>query len=554
MRLKSSSLLPVMMVSALCLAASTAPVAIRVEVAPLGVSGAGTEVAVMIQVSPEDRARIGANAMVRIELDGEAPPGQSPLWAVRVKSDGGARVTTVWPPGEYHLKVEIASPSGQDTGLWVGTVRIPSFGDDGAVSEPPVIPTPVPEPDHETVAATASGAAVVAAPAVDAATPPHPPSPAAEELQEIAEHRPEPASAPEQPVVATAAVAGAAIAASEPAPEPQPEVVAVEKEAKTPEPEPPSESETTATEEAVPPPVAEPLRASESAPVVEPLRSGAAPVAAAAKAVPAPVPDDVAANIEAWADAGPQTTDMTAVVSRDREPVSGLIPAALRLQVGKDEVPIVAIGDAGNSPLYLGVAVDLSPEQVYQIPAIGCALAPLAERTRGGRGRVFVATDSDQSGWDVDPGKISEALESPVGGDLATLVISSLARFEGQRGRTFLILVTDGRFDTSKAAWGDAAAAVDRAGIPILVLALWDDRFPQRARKNLQQITAASGGRLFLVQAGDQLGGGVERFGRIIDAGVALRFQRPPGMKSPTSVSLKADDRTVEVTAPKMIR
>ena len=181
-------------------------------------------------------------------------------------------------------------------------------------------------------------------------------------------------------------------------------------------------------------------------------------------------------------------------------------------------------------------------------------MAPLAERAGGGRGRVFVATDGDQSGWDVDPGKISEALGSPAGTHLATLVITSLARFEGQRGRSFLILVTDGRFDTSKAVWSDAAMAVDRAGVPILVLALWDKKFPQKARKQLQQIAAASGGRLFLIQAPDQLAGAVERYGRVIDAGVALRFQKPPGMKSPSTVSLKANDRSIEITAPKMIR
>ena len=564
MKSKSSSLLPIIIVGALCLAAS-APVAIRVGVEPLRASGAGTEVAVMIQVSPEDRSRIGANAMVRIELDGEVPPGQSPLWAVRVKSDGGARVTTVWPPGEHHLKVEIASPSGNDTGLWVGTVRIPSFGDVNVVVEPPAVRTPVPEPDP---------APPAAAPASDAATTPTTPSPSADEPQEATENQPESTSAPEPPVVTTAAVAGAVIAAPPPLPEPQPapaaieeagkppesepqlepDPAAIEEEVKLPEPEPQPEPEPTAIEEETTPPIAEPLPATAPAAVVEPLRSDAAPAAAVAATAPAPLPDDVAATYEAWADTGQQTTEMTAVVSRGRDPIPDLTPAALRLQVGKDDVPIVAIGDVGNSPLYLGVAVDLSPEQVSKWPAVASALAPLAERTGGGRGRVFVATDGDQSGWKIDPEKISEALGSPAGGDLATLVITSLARFEGQRGRSFLILVTDGRFDTSKAIWDDAAMAVNRAGVPILVVALWDKKFPQRARKHLQQMAAASGGRLFLIQAPDQLGGAVERFGRVIDAGVSLRFQRPPGMKSPSPVSVKASDQSIEITAPKMIR
>jgi hypothetical protein len=324
--------------------------------------------------------------------------------------------------------------------------------------------------------------------------------------------------------------------------------------APAPEPEPESETEITTIEETTPPPIAVPLRSTEPAPVVEPLRTEPATAAAVAEAVPVPLPDDVAAAYEAWADTDPGTTDLTVIVSRGREPVPGLTPGALRLRIAKTEVPIAGVGDAGNSPLYLGVAVDLSPADVSGWPAIGRGLEPLAERVGGGRGRFFVATDGNETDWDVDPGEISEALKSPAGSDLAALIVASLAHFEGQRGRTILILLTDGHFETSKSTWSDATAAVDRAGVPILVLALWNDEFPQRARKTLQQIAAASGGRLFLVQGTEQLGGAVERYGRIIDAGVALRFQMPVGLKSPSPISVEANDRSIKVTAPKMIR
>jgi len=591
---KRSSLFLALITVALT-ASAAAPVAIRVEIEPLGASGAATEVAVIIRISPEDRTRVGANAMVRIELDGEVPPGQSPLWAVRVKSDGGARVTTVWPPGEHHLKVEIASPSGEETGLWVGTVRIPSFGEKSEVTEPPSTQSPDPDADSAPATVTVSGTVVAKTtgdsfsskvdvsttpPIPDDGTAATPPDAAAVESQGPKEGKPEPE--PEQPPVETATVAavGVAIAASaappqlpsepEPVPEPEPEQPPIETAAVTaagatmaksepkptppPKPAPETEVEIITIEETVQPAIAEPLRSAEPAAVVEPLRTETATVAAVEKAAPVPLPDDVAAAYEAWTDADLGTTDMTVIVSRGRESVPGLTLDALRLRIAKTEIPIAGIGDAGNSPLFLGVAVDLSPADVSKWPAISRGLEPLAERVGGGRGRIFVATDGYETDWEVDPGKFSEALSSPAGGDLAALIVTSLARFEGQRGRTFLILLTDGRFDTSKAVWADATAAVDRAGVPILVLAMWDDEFPQRARKTLQQIAAASGGRLFLVQGIDQFGGVVERYGRTIDAGIALRFEMPAGMKSPSPVSVEADDRTVKVTAPKMIR
>nr|MCU0234502.1 hypothetical protein [Thermoanaerobaculales bacterium] len=141
------------------------PVAVRVEVQPLGAGEDGTRVAVLVRVAPEDRGRIGRNAMVRVELDGEPAPGQSPLWAVRMADDGSARIETLWPPGEHRLELEIASPSGAERGLWVGTVRIPGIVErrtgDGA---PAAAPEPAPGPPAVERAAPEAPAAQAPAP------------------------------------------------------------------------------------------------------------------------------------------------------------------------------------------------------------------------------------------------------------------------------------------------------------------------------------------------------------------------------------------------------
>ena len=76
----------------------------------------------------------------------------------------------------------------------------------------------------------------------------------------------------------------------------------------------------------------------------------------------------------------------------------------------------------------------------------------------------------------------------------------------------------------------------------------------QKIRKNLQRVTADSGGSLFLVQGVSQLGGVVERYGRLIDAGVAVRYRRKAGTEGPQAISLAATDRTLEVSSPKTVR
>ena len=502
--------------------AAAAPVAMRVEVEPLGSTGEETRVAVIVQVSPEDRGRIGKNPIVRIELDGEVPPGQSPMWAARMEDDGSTRVETVWPPGEHDLKVEIEDPSGEHRGLWVGRVRIP-----GNQSEPtPVLPTPTPSPIP---------------------TPPPMPTPTAAvptpvpEAENVAEPDPEPeiAESSEEdgemegaaPVVAVGAAAAAAVQEDKPGSE----------ETRNPADQP----------------IVEPLRSTEPAPTTESLPAEPQPTAETgdpAQSAKATAPETLSA-IDAWQDATPGTTDLTVIVSRDRQPVFGLESGDLSLEIGGVSVSIEKIGDAENAPLLLGFAVDLSPDGVANWPQVSRMLAPLVQRAEGGLGRLFAVTGGEATDWDAAPGRLDELLPNPSGGDLTGLIDRALERFDGERGRTFLVLVTDGRTNPTKAAWKAANQRIAESGVPVLVIALWDEGFSNKMRKGLQQLSAASGGRLFQVLGVEQLDGAVDRYGPVLDSGVALRFQPPQRSKpGPAQVSVKAGDRSIEVTAPKTIR
>ena len=587
-------------------AVADAPVAVRVEIESLAVEADGTRVALTVQVSPEDRSRIGKNAMVRIALDGDAPPGQSPLWAVRIESDGSGRIETVWPPGEHALRVDIASPSGEHTGLWVGTVRIPgataeTVGSDDRAEplEPAPVPTPVPVP---TPAAEIDDTAVAAAAAVMAPVPDVPA--AVEEPVKIAEALDE---AP--PDVTPPEVEG--MAASVQAPEPPPAAaIRVEDEIVTVAvPESPEVAQETvpvvevveesepdldeatpeaiagaiavaaatvpeATAETIPEPAAPTDRESPNVPdqdvepeaaVVEPLRADATPQSPGPDSAATPAPDkavessqppptEMAAAFQEWVNADPATTDLTVVVFRGNEPATGLTAADFRVRIdGKDAV-VEAVGDAASAPLQLGVAVDVASGSAAGWSQSGGRLFSLVQRARGGRGHVFFAADGRIGIWDAGPGEARGGPASVSAGGLTSLIIDSLGRFEGHRGRAFLVVVTDGRSDADKAAWKAAADAATRAGVPVLVIALWDDNFSGRIRKNLKEIAESSGGGLFLVQGSDQLDRAAERFGPMIDAGVALRLLLPPGVTLPAQVSVEATEKSLEVTAPKGVR
>ena len=587
-------------------AVADAPVAVRVEIESLAVEADGTRVALTVRVSPEDRSRIGKNAMVRIALDGDAPPGQSPLWAVRIESDGSGRIETVWPPGEHALRVDIASPSGEHTGLWVGTVRIPGataetvLSDDRAEPlEPAPVPTPVPVPtpaaEIDDTAAAAAAAVMAPVPDVPAAVEEPveitetfdeaPPDMTPPEVEGIAAS----VQAPEPPSAAAILVEDEIVTVAVPAsPEITQETVPVVEVVEEAEPDldeatpeaiagaiaAAAATVPEATAETIPEPVAPTDRESPNVPdqkvepeaaVIEPLRADATPPSPGPDSAAAPAPDkavesaqpppaEVAAAFEEWANADSATSDLTVVVFRGSEPATGLTAADFRVRIdGKDAV-VEAVGDADRAPLQLGVAVDVASGSAAGWSQSGGRLFSLVQRVGGGRGHVFFAADGRVGAWDSGPGDARGGPASVSSGGLTSLIVDALGRFEGRRGRAFLVVVTDGRSDADKAAWKAATNAAARAGVPVLVIALWDNNFNDRIRRNLKTIGESSGGGLFLVQGSDQLDRAADRFGPMIDAGVALRLLLPPGVTLPAQVSVEAAEKSLEVTAPKGVR
>lgn len=592
MNILKRTALCVVVATAVC-ANAAAPVAVRVEIETLEVEAGGTNVLLTVQVSPEDRSRIGKNAMVRVELDGDVPPGQSPMWAVRIEGDGSGRIETVWPPGEHALRVEIASPSGEHTGLWVGTVRIPGAEAEAPVEElvplaPESPPAAVEEPE-DTQAMAEAGAvaesedeqllaaetALVATEIVEESmeeqpiqeTDPgsaddlvedstqEPPRQADTDVAAVAE--PPVESAPveidvveeveagepgldAETLVGTAAAAGSSTGAA-----PTEPGMSVEK------PEAPESAASSAETEQV---TVEPLRGESPRPETVPDMVAAPTEPEARSQAPEPPPADVAAALESWSEADPATADLTVVVYRNDEAAAGLSASDFTLRVGGKEAVIEEVGGRDRAPLQLGIAVDAATDTGAGWAHSGGRLFSLVQRARAGRGHVFFAADGRVGAWDGDPADSRGGAGSTSTGGLTSLIVDSLGRFEGRRGRSFLVVVTDGRSDADKGAWKRSIDAAANAGVPVLVIALWDDNFSHRVRKNLKSIADASGGGLFLVQGSDQLDRAAERFGPMIDAGTALRFFVPPGVVLPASVSINTSDKDLEVSAPKGVR
>jgi VWFA-related protein len=108
------------------LLASPTAIGVRVELAALGKGASGTVVGVAIQVAPEDRTRLGDRAAIEVSLrHGEQVVDRGRV-VVGLAADGSAMLFREWPVGAGAVRVDVASLDGSLQGGWRGEFVVPA--------------------------------------------------------------------------------------------------------------------------------------------------------------------------------------------------------------------------------------------------------------------------------------------------------------------------------------------------------------------------------------------------------------------------------------------
>ena len=144
-----------MLVTLLALAATAGtPLALRVEVQPLGKGPQGTVVGVAIQIAPEDLKRAGERLRVSVSFVQGGATVDSGQAVVNLQLDGSALLYREWPAGEGDVRLFVESLDGTARGGWSGKVVVP-------VAEKPFEPAPGSAPDALALAPSAPAKGVV---------------------------------------------------------------------------------------------------------------------------------------------------------------------------------------------------------------------------------------------------------------------------------------------------------------------------------------------------------------------------------------------------------
>ena len=165
------------------------------------------------------------------------------------------------------------------------------------------------------------------------------------------------------------------------------------------------------------------------------------------------------------------------VFDREGKLVTGLPRDAFRVFEDGKEVPLEAFATTEELPLALGILVDTSGSMLEEFPEVRQAVGGFASRLLRPGDRYFLMTFAFeprmQLEWATDPQGLVGALErvTPEGGTaLFDAVVRALELFRGRRGRSALVLLSDGDDNSSRASWDVTLRYARTVRVPIFTI------------------------------------------------------------------------------------
>ncbi len=520
--------------------AVTSPVlGVRVEVQPLGRGDVGTVVGIALQIAPEDRARLGARALVEVTLVRGGTVADAHSAVVQLEADGSALLYREWPVGSGEVRLSVRSLDGSVGGAWSGTIVVseerdpftaPAGGPPDAVALAVLPPAPGvvrfrPPPRTGGIGALSLE---LEAPA-DAGRVQffqndellferrRPPWTVSINLGSVAVRTVVRGVAwsqddrflGEDSVVLNAPSGGIPVQILL-APEGQEEghrtiTVAVGRHGAV-------EVELRGDDRLL-------------------SRWGACPCVVRVPAAELAAVRVLSATVRAGGDergeavlvlgsAGfvdeirVEQVELTVVVlDGNGAPVSGLGREEFEVFEDGERVEVVGFSRTSDLPLSLGLAVDTSGSMVDVFPAVRAAIAGfVAELLRPGDTVFLLTFDFDAKvvvPWTGEVRAVAEALrtKTPEGGtSFHDALVMSLEEFRSRRGRTALVVLTDGEDTTSRTGWDVTTRFVRTMRVPIFPIGFRIGRLDVGVRSRLQTLARETGGQVFFAPKSGELG------------------------------------------------
>ncbi len=236
----------------------------------------------------------------------------------------------------------------------------------------------------------------------------------------------------------------------------------------------------------------------------------------------------------------------TTVIANGR-PLTTLSESAFKIMDDGKPVKISKFEYVKNLPLSLGMAIDTSASMTPRMAEAQKAGAQFFKNVMRAGDKAFLVSFDTQpqmvQKWSPKLADVNAGLSRLRAEEATALydaIVFSLYNFVGVKGQKALIVITDGRDNSSKFSFDQALEYARRAAVPIYAVGIGIRPTEIDVRYKLGRFCSETGGNMFMIERAEDLN---RVYGEIQDE---LRSQYVLGFYPPTGV--KSGDKWREVT------
>lgn len=230
-----------------------------------------------------------------------------------------------------------------------------------------------------------------------------------------------------------------------------------------------------------------------------------------------------------------EQVELPVVVLDERgAPVPGLARDDFTVLEDGQEVTVDTFATTADLPLSLGVVVDVSGSMVESFPQVRKAVGGfIGSLVRPGDSIFLLAFSWEPKlvvEWTRDARVLDDAMARlvPEGGtSLHDAAVKALEQFRGRRGRTAVVLLTDGDDTTSRTGWDVALRYAKTARTPLFPIGFQIGTFDFFVRERLRDLAEATGGQSFFPTDGATLEDVYRRIGDQLRAQYLISYRSP---------------------------
>jgi Ca-activated chloride channel family protein len=202
----------------------------------------------------------------------------------------------------------------------------------------------------------------------------------------------------------------------------------------------------------------------------------------------------------------------TTVVDKANRPVQGLEQSDFKVYEEGAEQEIRRFEKVEDLPIYAGILLDTSASMEESLDKAQAAALKFIQDTVQKKDRAMVIPFNDRPVMTVKPTNDLSALAGGLAGlkaergtALYDSLIFALYYFNGVRGQRAILLLSDGKDESSRFSFDDTLDYSRRAGVAIYPIGLGLERGERDTRRKLSRLAEETGGQSFFITSVDEL-------------------------------------------------